>query len=34
MAPEIILNQPYGKKIDIWSLGVISYFILIGKMLF
>ena len=22
MAPEIIQNQPYGKEVDIWSLGV------------
>ncbi|KAJ3043132.1 Serine/threonine-protein kinase 25 [Rhizophlyctis rosea] len=24
MAPEIILNQPYGPKVDVWSLGVMA----------
>jgi serine/threonine protein kinase len=25
VAPEVLLKKPYGKEVDIWSLGVISY---------
>ena len=31
MAPEIITNQAYGSKVDIWSLGVISYILISGQ---
>ena len=31
MAPEIIKNLPYDTKVDIWSLGVVSYILLSGK---
>ena len=24
-APEILLQQPYGKAVDVWSIGVIAY---------
>lgn len=25
VAPEVLLQKPYGKEVDIWSLGVIFY---------
>lgn len=31
MAPEIILNQDYDEKVDIWALGVISFAILTSQ---
>jgi serine/threonine protein kinase len=31
MAPEIILNKKYNEKVDIWSIGVISYMLLTGR---
>ena len=24
-APEVLAQQPYGKEVDCWSIGVISY---------
>ena len=24
-APEVLAQQPYGKEVDVWSIGVISY---------
>lgn len=32
MAPEIIFNKPYGIKVDIWSLGMLFYQMLFGKL--
>ena len=31
MAPEIILNKNYNEKVDIWSIGVITYMLLTGR---
>lgn len=25
VAPEVLAQKPYGKAIDVWSIGVISY---------
>ncbi len=25
VAPEVLTQKPYGKEVDIWSIGVISY---------
>ena len=33
-APEILARQPYGDKVDCWSLGVLLYILLVGKMPF
>ena len=34
MAPEIILDEKCNEKVDIWSIGVISYMLLSGQNLF
>ena len=31
MAPEIIKGKNYNSKVDIWSLGIITYFLLSGR---
>jgi calcium/calmodulin-dependent protein kinase I len=30
MAPEIALKQDYTKSVDIWSIGIIMYYVLTG----
>ena len=34
MAPEILLSQPYNNKCDIWSLGVIVFHLIYGRLPF
>jgi len=34
MAPEILLNQPYDYKVDIFSLGITAYCMHFGKFPF
>jgi len=31
MAPELVRSMPYNEKVDVWSLGVITYQLLSGK---
>lgn len=32
MAPEVLMDRPYGKTADIWSIGVVTYILLSGHM--
>lgn len=34
MSPEIVQKKPYDKKIDIWGIGVICYFLVTGELPF
>ena len=33
-APEIIIDEPYSKAVDLWSLGIMTYLMVSGKLPF
>ena len=33
-APEVLLEEPYNKEVDIWSIGVITYLLLSAQLPF
>lgn len=34
VAPEVLLEQPYGKAVDLWSIGITTYLLLAGSLPF
>lgn len=31
ISPEMLHNKPYGKSVDVWTIGVLSYELLVGR---
>lgn len=34
VAPEVLMQRPYGKAIDLWSVGIVTYLMLRGRLPF
>lgn len=34
VAPEVLMQRPYGKPVDLWSVGIVTYLLLRGRLPF